>query len=105
VQVEFNEEHDIIPRSVQKPVRDSLSPVEAPKSETLSDVLMTEEKLPEDELLEVVLDLEAHMKNAAERLDFEKAALYRDQLRELEVTYGKATMQRLQQNRKRRRKK
>ena len=105
VQVKFNQEHGITPRSVQKPVRESLSPVEAPKTETLSDVLMTEEKLPEEELLELVLELEANMKNAAERLDFEKAALYRDQLRELEGTYGKATMQRLRQNRKRRRKK
>jgi excinuclease ABC subunit B len=39
--------------------------------------------LPKDEVLRIVKDLESQMKTAARELEFEKAALLRDQIVEL----------------------
>jgi excinuclease ABC subunit B len=87
VQVAYNQQHGIIPQQIVKQVRDLTDRVKAQISEQSKiaspdgqiDIAM----LPKDELHQMIKDLEAEMKSAAKALEFEKAALLRDQIIEL----------------------
>ena len=82
VQVAHNEEHGIVPATIVKEVRDLTDRVRtraAPEEEP--GLALTQ--LPKDELARLIRELEKQMKAAAQNLEFEKAALLRDQIFEL----------------------
>ncbi|MGD1995300.1 MAG: excinuclease ABC subunit UvrB [Anaerolineae bacterium] len=82
VQIEYNQEHDIVPTTIVKEVRDLTDRVRrqaAPEAEPD----LTPAQLPKDELTRLIRELEKQMKHAAKELEFEKAALLRDQIFEL----------------------
>jgi excinuclease ABC subunit B len=79
-QLAYNAEHHITPRSVKRAVEDSLAVYDA-NHEAASGVLK-DAKLDVD-LTETIRELEGEMLQAAEDLKFEKAALLRDQIKEL----------------------
>lgn len=85
LQLAFNAEHGIEPRSVRKEVRDILSMVGATE-ETAAQVKL--EKLPRDIALRMAADVEKKMKEYAANLEFEKAAALRDELIELRRQIG-----------------
>ncbi|OGY29075.1 MAG: excinuclease ABC subunit B [Candidatus Woykebacteria bacterium RIFCSPHIGHO2_12_FULL_45_10] len=83
IQVKSNEEHGITPKTIEKAVHDigeRLSEIQ-PEAETVEELDLT--KVPKDQIKRLVIDLEKAMKLAAENLEFERAALIRDQLVEL----------------------
>ncbi len=85
IQNTYNEEHGIQPISIVKEVRDLTDQVAArfvaePKAEYRVEGAIG---LPKDELLKVITELEKQMKEAAQNLEFEKAAVLRDQVYEL----------------------
>ncbi len=84
-QAEYNKKHNIIPRSIEKALRERL----IEKVEELEEVLgkkdLTIEDIPASEREKMVKNLEAQMKQAAELWDFEEAARLRDQIKELSV--------------------
>ncbi|MBT8507328.1 excinuclease ABC subunit B [Methanomicrobiaceae archaeon CYW5] len=72
MQVQFNREHGIVPRTIQKPIREK-------------EVEITDTRhLPKAELPNLIIELEAEMQAAAERLDFERAIVLREQIRRLQ---------------------
>jgi excinuclease ABC subunit B len=79
-QVAYNTEHHITPRSVNRAVEESLATYES-KREAGAAVL-NDAGLDVD-LTETLSELETEMLRAAEELQFEKAALLRDQIKEL----------------------
>jgi len=79
-QIIYNTEHHITPRSVSRAVEESLATYES-KREAAAAVLK-DAKLDVD-LTETISELESEMLKAAEDLQFEKAALLRDQIKEL----------------------
>jgi excinuclease ABC subunit B len=79
-QLAYNTEHHITPRSVSRAVEESLAVYDA-NHEAASGVLK-DAKLDVD-LTETIRELEGEMLQAAEDLKFEKAALLRDQIKEL----------------------
>ena len=79
-QIAYNTEHHITPRSVSRAVEESLATYESQR-ETAGAVLR-DAKLDVD-LTETIAELEREMLAAAEELQFEKAALLRDQIKEL----------------------
>ncbi len=86
IQEAYNTEHGITPRSIVKQVRDLTDRVKA--MVTMDDVPvegapLTAAALPKEELHKMIKELEVEMKNAAKALEFEKAALLRDQVIEL----------------------
>ena len=81
IQESYNLEHGIEPRSIQKTVHDITERVRA-IAET-SAPYVTNGELPKDDLLRLIKDLESEMKSAARNLEFEKAALLRDQIVDL----------------------
>ncbi|MFQ5343305.1 MAG: excinuclease ABC subunit UvrB [Anaerolineae bacterium] len=83
-QVSYNEAHGIEPRSIVKEVKDLTDRVRRVAEERAEYRVAAE--LPKDELSRLVRDIEKQMKAAAAELEFEKAALLRDQLFELRRT-------------------
>jgi excinuclease ABC subunit B len=86
VQLAYNEEHGIVPESIQKEVRSLLAPAEDAESGDLSVSGLGpkwKERLPM-----LFANLEEEMHIASERLDFEEAARIRDRIRDLERKTG-----------------
>ncbi len=82
-----NVEKGIVPRNIVKQIRDLTDRVKANLTEdeqsTVSDGVFSISMLPRDEVFRMIKDLEVEMKAAAKALEFEKAALLRDQVVEL----------------------
>ncbi len=85
IQETYNVEHNITPKSIVKQVRDLTDRVRAQVSDEYvpAEGEITAASLPKDELHRMIKELEAEMKAAAKSLEFEKAAMLRDQVVEL----------------------
>lgn len=70
-QKRYNEQHGITPKGVSKPIMDSLVKREDP----------IEKITQKDDLKELINELQTEMLEAAERLEFERAAMIRDQIK------------------------
>ena len=81
IQEAHNREHNITPEGIRKAIRDITDRVKA-IAETKA-TYTTYRDMPKDDLLRAVKDLESQMKQAARNLEFEKAALLRDEIVEL----------------------
>ncbi|KKR81496.1 MAG: UvrABC system protein B [Candidatus Daviesbacteria bacterium GW2011_GWA1_41_61] len=81
-QEEYNKKHHIIPKSIEKALRERL--IEKVEEEKGEEVLKVED-IPESDRKRIVKQLEEEMKQAAEVLDFETAAKLRDQIEDLSI--------------------
>ena len=81
VQRAYNLEHGITPLGISKTIRDITDTIREVAEEEATYTATSE--LPRDELTRLVKELERQMKQAAKELDFERAALLRDQVTEL----------------------
>ena len=84
IQEEYNRLNNITPVSVTKGIPETLyeiSEVDYYTVPLIHDVL--EEYIPEDKLSSMIRPLEKEMKEAAKRLEFERAAELRDRIRTL----------------------
>jgi len=72
MQMAYNQEHGIVPRTIKKPIR-----------EKVVDITETRH-IPKAHIPNVIIELEAEMNEAADRLDFERAIQLRDTIRKLE---------------------
>ena len=79
-QIAYNTEHNITPRSVVRAVEESLA-VQEERHAAATGLLR--ETTTDLDVTETIRELEAEMLKAAEDLHFEKAALLRDQIKEL----------------------
>jgi excinuclease ABC subunit B len=79
-QIAYNVEHNITPRSVSRAVEESLATYESDRKE--ADLVLREGSTDID-ITSTIQELETEMLKAAEDLKFEKAALLRDQIKEL----------------------
>lgn len=79
IQIQYNEEHGIVPKTVKKEIRDVITMTTKPKESTkaLNDKLDFDE-LSKQEQREMIARLEEQMRTAAKNLDFEDAAALRD---------------------------
>jgi excinuclease ABC subunit B len=81
IQEEFNTANGIEPQGIRKAVRDITDSIR--KAAEPRAVYEVRKDLPKDELARVVKGLELEMKQAARELEFEKAALLRDEMTDL----------------------
>ncbi len=81
IQVRHNQEHGIVPASIVKAVRDLTDSIRVAAEEKAG--YRVSQTMPRDELARLIKELEKQMKQAAQDLEFEKAALLRDQIFEL----------------------
>ena len=82
IQMKYNEEHGIIPTTIKKAVRDVIS-ISKKVAEAENTWKMEPESMTLDEINKLIASVEKQMKKAATDLDFENAAIYRDQITEL----------------------
>ncbi|KOR87332.1 excinuclease ABC subunit B [Bacillus sp. FJAT-22058] len=87
IQEKYNEEHGIMPQTIQKDIRDSIRATHVAEEgeEYKEDLAPSLAKLPKKERLKVMASMEKEMKEAAKALDFERAAELRDLLLELKA--------------------
>jgi excinuclease ABC subunit B len=78
IQVAYNEEHGITPVGIQKAIKDISSRMRAVAEEPGG--YDAAPSMARDDMLRMIKDLEQQMKQAAKNLEFEKAALLRDQI-------------------------
>jgi len=83
IQMAYNQEHNISPTSIVKQVRDLTDWV---RSAAAPQAAAEPAQMSRDELLRLIRELEKEMKKAAQELEFEKAAVLRDQIFELRAT-------------------
>ena len=79
-QLAYNREHGITPRTVQKAIQDSLAVLRQAEEQ---EATVVREAGVDFDVQRVIADLEKEMVEAAEALEFERAAMLRDQLYEL----------------------
>ena len=82
IQIAYNKEHGITPKTIERDITDILSVIRAPQQEYTPSPkeLRT---LSRGELLAAIKRLDKEMRQAADRLEFELAATLRDEIREL----------------------
>ncbi|EFH92685.1 excinuclease ABC subunit UvrB [Finegoldia magna] len=86
IQKEYNEEHNIIPTTINKSVRKRIQNTFVAEENESYDVNKVTE-FSKDEIEVIIENLNTEMLKAAEELDFERAATLRDQIRNLKNTY------------------
>ncbi len=82
IQMAYNEEHGITPKTIQKAVRDQIRISKKVATEELK-LEKDPESMSKKELEKLIADVTKRMKKAAAELDFESAAELRDKLVEL----------------------
>lgn len=86
LQMKFNKEHNITPKTIIKPIRQAISVTkgteEKEKSDSFADLNFDE--LTAKQRQEMIKNLQAQMQEAAKKLDFEEAATLRDAIMELQ---------------------
>ena len=82
IQMAYNEEHGITPKTIQKAVRDQIRISKKVAAEELK-LEKDPESMSKKELEKLIADVTQRMKKAAAELDFESAAELRDKLIEL----------------------
>ncbi len=80
IQLQYNKDHNITPETVKKEIRRSLSDIVKARQTAREAVRLGD---AEYDKVELAAQIEQEMLEAAQALDFERAAFLRDQLREL----------------------
>ena len=87
IQMRYNEEHGIVPKTIKKEVRDIIEI--SSKAET-EQKTKKKKRLTDKERLQLIETMTVEMKNAAKMLEFEHAAYLRDKIKELKDEMVKA---------------
>jgi excinuclease ABC subunit B len=85
IQEEYNRTHGIVPRTIQKDIRDVIRATYAAEETETYETKPAAANMTKQEREELIRKLEAEMKEAAKALDFERAAQLRDIIFELKA--------------------
>ena len=81
IQMDYNEKHGIVPKTILKPIREVVHSKET--KQMTAKYLKKKQKLSKKDTAAYIADLEKEMREAAAALDFERAAELRDMVMEL----------------------
>ena len=93
-QIEYNNKNGIVPTSVSRPIEERLGD----RFGNNKSVISSKNETDSYDVVETIRELEAEMISAAEKLEFEKAALLRDQVNELKNLMGETEKNQLLQS-------
>lgn len=80
IQIEYNEAHNIVPKTIIKPIHDV---VRSKETKEMTEKFLKKKKMSAKDKEKMIENLEREMKEAARTLDFERAASLRDILFEM----------------------
>jgi excinuclease ABC subunit B len=83
IQMRYNEEHGITPKTIKKTIRDSIEATKVADEETQYGI-KDKASMNIEEIKQSIVNLSAEMIECAQNLQFERAAQLRDKIRELE---------------------
>ncbi|AVH75712.1 excinuclease ABC subunit UvrB [Weissella koreensis] len=92
LQIEYNDDHGIVPHTIIKPVRDLIAVSHDSDDTSNNEGSFTEvafRDMARDDQEKMIKNLEEQMRAAAKRMDFEDAASLRDSVMELKLQLGK----------------
>jgi len=90
IQIEYNTKHGITPKTIMKSIKDITDQMVTEHEKTLGTLLSLDAKQFEKDPKKFIAQKEKQMNAAVKELDFETAALLRDEIRAL---YGKTTIE------------
>lgn len=86
IQMQYNQEHHIVPKTIVKPIQDISAFVQTEeKIRQIDDGEISAQTLSAKALEDLIQKLTAEMKKASDQLDFEYAAQIRDKIRQLQA--------------------
>jgi excinuclease ABC subunit B len=91
IQLAYNKKHGITPKTIEKNIKDITETIDSLRSKTLADQIALDESILKDakKLKKYIKVREREMNEAVKLLDFETAALLRDEIRILQEKMGK----------------
>ncbi|MGB4076636.1 MAG: excinuclease ABC subunit UvrB [Minisyncoccia bacterium] len=84
IQLAYNEKHGITPETIKKEIRDIAESMRSEHQKTVGNLLALDSRLYKEDPKAFIKELKERMTAAVEELDFETAALLRDEIYELE---------------------
>lgn len=84
-QIAYNKKHGITPKTVAKKIHDIVGDIERARKRAVSNLVEMEKAAFAGDVAKLIKEKRREMHAAADRLDFETAALIRDELRQLEA--------------------
>ena len=87
-QKKYNIEHNIIPHTIQKRVKDLINLTKLEEKSVAYELNSDKRNLSDEDLFKQMKRVEKDMKKAAELMEFEEAALWRDKLSELKQEWN-----------------
>jgi len=91
LQLEYNKKNGITPKTIVKRIKDITEEMQSEHQKTVKTLLEFDLKLFEKNPQKLIKDKEKQMNNAVKILDFESAAILRDEIRMLEKKLEKTT--------------
>ncbi|OGI22230.1 MAG: excinuclease ABC subunit B [Candidatus Moranbacteria bacterium RIFCSPHIGHO2_01_FULL_55_24] len=90
IQTAYNEEHGITPETIQKTIHDITEQLESEHDKAVRTNMLLDEEVFRADPKKLVALKEREMQDAVKTLDFETAAILRDEIRALEAKLGKS---------------
>lgn len=84
IQSHYNDKHGITPKTISKQIRDSIEATKIAEEESSYDSIDVKKLKDVNEISNMIIVLKSDMLEAAEKLEFEKAAKIRDKIMQLE---------------------
>jgi excinuclease ABC subunit B len=85
LQLAYNEEHGITPKTIAKEIKDITEAMQTDHSKTIATLLEVDQELYKQNPRKLIKEKRAQMEDAVKMLDFETAALIRDEIYALEA--------------------
>ena len=85
IQKKYNKKNNINPKAINKSVQESLKEIYGKTNDVLKQV--TDSSGDDFDINEAILNLEKEMLEAAEKLEFERAAFLRDKIKKIKEKY------------------
>jgi excinuclease ABC subunit B len=86
IQVAYNTKHGITPQTIKKKIHDIIGDITKVRERAISELAALDKDAYQGSLAKLIKEKRRQMHDAADRLDFETAALIRDEIRKLEET-------------------
>lgn len=83
IQIEYNEKHGITPETIKKAIKEFMPELQREEKDKKRTLKTKAERLSPKQLADVIKELEQEMFAAAKKLEFERAAKIRDEIKEL----------------------